>query len=301
MNNQFTNNTNNQLINSSLSKSHTENNPANQSPPSTKNMSMNGIQNSHEVQRRRRRSRHVLIGRNFTCECGKSYLSIVALNTHIKNKHPELIEGKPKRNKGRPPKYPKKKNEDFEHSKYNDFFSKNERSPKDGNSFDILPVVQEVFSFIYKSPNADKMFSKPKSFNDIPVLLNLISKNNETTSNAHNEKTCDEVFTEYLINFMNKANREYFSFMLKFILLFRECYDLSKNKNKNENEKKTITNILSSEELPDLSNEFYSEFLGMNDFFGFNSAEKDEIVEIIQHFGIWLFKNGYTKSKISLA
>ena len=183
MNNQFTNNTNNQLINSSLSKSHTENNPANQSPPSTQNMSMNGIQNSHEVQRRRRRSRHVLIGRNFTCECGKSYLSIVALNTHIKNKHPELIEGKPKRNKGRPPKYPKKKNEDFEHSKYNDFFSKNERSPKDGNSFDILPVVQEVFSFIYKSPNADKMFSKPKSFNDIPVLLNLISKNNETTSN----------------------------------------------------------------------------------------------------------------------
>ena len=299
MNNQFSNN---QLINSSLPQvpiDMPKNVPGNQSPTSTQNISMKGNPNYHVV--RRRRSRHELEGRNFTCECGKSYLSQPALNNHIKNKHQELLKGQPKRNKGRPRKYPKKVNKDFENSKYNDFFSLNERRQKDGNSFDILSLIQEVFSFIYESPNADKLFSKPKSFNGIPVLLNLVSRNNELTSKSKNEKTCDEVFTEYLISFMNKTNRQYFSFMLKFILLFRECYDISKNKDKKENEKKTITNTLSPDGLPDLCNEFYSEFLGMNEFFGINSDEKDEIVEIIQHFCIWLFKSGYTKSKLSLA
>ena len=270
--------------------------PTNQSPSSIQNTSMNDIpkqQNYKEA--RRRRSKHELIGRNFTCECGKSYLSQPALNNHIKTKHPKRLEGQPKRERGRPRKNPKK-SEDFERSKYDDFFAQNERCPKDGNTFDILPLVQEVFSFIYESPKADKLFSKPKSFNDIPILFNLISRKN--LSSPQNEKTCDEVFTEYLINFINKTNRQYFSFILKFILLFRECYDISKNKGKKENEKKTVTNILSPDGLPDLCNEFYGEFMEMNGFFG---IDKNEIIEIIQHFCIWLFKNGYTKSKLVLA
>ena len=101
---------------------------------------------------------------------------------------------------------------------------------------------------------------------------------------------------------MNQTNKKYFSFMLKFVLLFRECYNISKNKEKKEDEKKFVTNSLSPEELPNLCNEFYGEFMEQNDFFGINEKdEKNEIVEIIQHFCIWLFKNGYTKSKLSLA
>ena len=39
-----------------------------------------------------------------------------------------------------------------------------------------------------------------------------------------------------------------------------------------------------------------------NNFFDLDeNVEKDEIIEIIQHFCIWLFKNEYTKSKLSLA
>ena len=39
-----------------------------------------------------------------------------------------------------------------------------------------------------------------------------------------------------------------------------------------------------------------------NNFFGIeNNDEKNEIIEIIQHFCIWLFKKEYTKSKLSLA
>ena len=304
MNNQLTN----QLLNSSLPQvpintpiSFLKNLssqyvPTNQSPSSIQNTSMNDIPKpqNHKVARRRR-SKHELIGRNFTCDCGQSYLSQPALNNHIKTKHPKRLEGQPKRGRGRPRKYPKK-NEEFELSKYDSFFHLNERGPKDGNTFDILPLVQEVFSFIYESPKADKLFSKPKSFNDIPILFNLVSR--KKLSSSQNDKTCDEAFTEYLISFINKTNRQYYSFILKFILLFRECYDISKNKDKKEDEKKAVTNILSPDGLPDLCNEFYSEFMEVNGFFGIN---KNELIEIILHFCIWLFKKGYTQYKLSLA
>ncbi len=62
-----------------------------------------------------------------------------------------------------------------------------------------------------------------------------------------------------------------------------------------------MSNTLPPEGLPDLCNEFYGEFMEPNNFFGIYESEKNEIVEIIQHFCIWLFKNEYTKSKLSLA
>ena len=114
-------------------------------------------------------------------------------------------------------------------------------------------------------------------------------------------KTCDDAFSEYLISFMNKTNRKYFSLMIKIILLLRECYDLSKNKDKNEEEKQAVTNSLPPQDLPDLCNEFFA-FLEENEFFGINeNGEGNEIVEIILHFCTWLFKSGYTSSKLSLA
>jgi hypothetical protein len=162
-------------------------------------------------------------------------------------------------------------------------------------------LVQEVFRFIYEAPTACKLFSRPKTYKENPILANLVSKKN-IPNRLRNEKTCDDVFYEYLNTFMSKTNRKYFSLMLKFIILFRECYDLSKNKEKNEDEKVSVTNTLPPEGLPDLCNEFYGEFMEPNNFFGiYEVDEKNEIVEIIQHFCIWLFKNEYTKSKLSLA
>ena len=116
-----------------------------------------------------------------------------------------------------------------------------------------------------------------------------------------NEKTCDDVFFEYLYTFKDKANDKYFSLLMKFVLLFRECYDISKNKD-NTGQKKAVTNELTPEGLPDLCNEFYGEFMEPNNFFDIDEQdERNEIIEIIQHFCIWLFKNEYTKSKLSLA
>ena len=116
-----------------------------------------------------------------------------------------------------------------------------------------------------------------------------------------NVKTCDDVFYEYLYIFKDKVNDKYFSLLMKFVLLFRECYDISKNKD-NKGQKKAVTNELTPEGLPDLWNEFYGEFMEPNNFFDIDEQdERNEIIEIIQHFCIWLFKNEYTKSKLSLA
>ena len=211
-----------------------------------------------------------------------------------------MLIGQPKRGRGRPRKYPPKSNGDFEATKYDIFFNQNGRSAEN-NSIDVLSVIKEVFSFIYESPSSNKLFSRPKSYKDNPVLADLAQRRS-ILDKPKNEKTCDEVFYEYLASFKDKTNKNYFSLMLKFILLFRECYDISKNKEKKEKEKKAVTDTLPPEGLPDLCNEFYGEFMEPNNFFGIEEIEeKNEIVEIIQHFCIWLFKNEYTKSKLSLA
>ena len=249
---------------------------------------------------RHRRSKHEQEGRIFACDCGKAFLSQPALNNHKKTKHPELLEGQPKRGRGRPRKYPPKTAGDFESTKYEVFFTLNNRGLEEGITFDMKSIVEEVFHFLYEGSDSDKLFSHPKTYSDNPILRNLVLNSNISTK-PKNEKTCDEVFYEYLYNFKNKTNKKYFSLLLKFVLLFRECYDISKTKDSKDVPKKAVTDTMTPEGLPDLCNEFYGEFMEPNNFFGIDEEEKNEIIEIIQHFCIWLFKQEYTKSKLSLA
>jgi hypothetical protein len=247
-----------------------------------------------------RRSKHEQDGRDFPCNCGKSFLSQAALNSHIRNKHPELLMGQERRGRGRPRKYPKDENF-FETAKYEGFFLMPKRMSENGVKINIKKLVENVFEFIYKGKYKDKLFSKPEKYEDNFILNNLV-KNEQLPKKLKNEKCCDEIFYEYLLSFKDKTNEKYFTLLLEFVLLFRECYDVSKNKTKNEENKKQVTNKLSAEELPDLCNEFYGEFLDENDFFGIeNQEDRNEIVDIIQHFCLWLYKSDFTKSKLTLA
>ena len=194
------------------------------------------------------------------------------------------MEGLPKRGRGRPRKYPPKTAGDFETTKYDVFFTLNNREPEEGVNIDIVSLVQEVFDFLYRDQCANKLFSSPKSYKENSILNNL-ANNEEFSKKNKNEKTCDEVFYEYLATFKNKTNRKFFSLLIKFVLLFRECYDISKNRDLEE--KKAVTDTISPEGLPDLCNEFYGEFMEPNNFFGiYEPNEKSEIIEIIQHFCI---------------
>ena len=175
------------------------------------------------------------------------------------------------------------------------------RKSEEGIFLNIPLLVENVFNFIYLGPYSDKLFNKYKSYKENYILDNL-TKNEKVSEKPRNQKSCDEVFYEYLSIFKNKANDKYFTLIMKFILLFRECFDVSKNKNISEANKQQVTNKISPEGLPDLCNEFYGEFLESNNFFGIDDQdERNEIIDIIQHFCIWLFKNDYTKSKLSLA
>ena len=163
-------------------------------------------------------------------------------------------------------------------------------------------VIKKVFEFIYSEDNKKKFVSQPKDFNEISILKNLNDKVEINTTKEKKDKTCDDVFFEYLNTFKDKTNEEFYILMIKFVLLFRECFNNNKNKGKEPDQKENFAATLTPEGLPELCNEFYSEFMETNNFFGLNSEnEKSETIELIQHFCIWLFKNDYTKSKLSLA
>ena len=207
-----------------------------------------------------------------------------------------------KRGRGRPKKY-NKNNNDFENKKYNNFFDEDIRKKNVINeNYDIKNIVINVFDFLFKGKYSEKLFSHINNICDNPILRNLISNNEIIIKKDKNLKTADDIFYEYLNECKNKTNEKYFTIILKFILLFRECENLSKNKNKEKEKYIEFTSISNAENLPELCNEFYNGFLEVNNFFDINNEDdKREIIELIQHFCIWLFKNDYTKSKLSLA
>ena len=192
---------------------------------------------------------------------------------------------------------------DFENTKYSIFFNQVNRKAEEGKNIDndMPNLVQKIFDDLYKGNFKDKLFSCPKSLEEEPILNSLLTKAELDENKQKNEKTCNEVFYEYLKTFKDMINDKYFILMTKFVLLFRECFDLNKNKEKTEEERTNLVGTLTPEGLPDLCNEFYGVFLINNDFFGIDEKDREEIIELIQHFCIWLFKKEYTKSKLSLA
>lgn len=65
------------------------------------------ISGDHQAVRRKRKSKKILDGRNYRCECGKAYLSQPALNNHKNTKHPMERKQEERRGRGRPRKYVK--------------------------------------------------------------------------------------------------------------------------------------------------------------------------------------------------
>ena len=189
---------------------------------------------------------------------------------------------------------------DYDSTKHENFFDLPQRKSEEGICINIPKLVEKCFNSIYLGSYAKNLFSKPKSYKGNYILNNLI-KNEKVTEKPREHRTCDEVFYEYLSFLKNQVNSNYFLFVMKFIILLREFYDISKNKNFAEDKKEQVTNKITPEELPDICNDFYCVFLNSNDFFGINTQnDKYEIIDSIMHFCIWLYINGYTRSKLSL-
>jgi len=130
-------------------------------------------------------------------------------------------------------------------------------------------------------------------------------KEKEKEKSPISKKSCDVIFVEYLRESAFKANHSYFSFLFKFVVLFRECMNKFKPGETfdelKEKEEKEYTQYKNAESCPDLCNEFITDFLECANYYGMtHDSEKIEFIEIIQHFCHWLFENSFTTSRLSL-
>ena len=120
----------------------------------------------------------------------------------------------------------------------------------------------------------------------------LLSTDNSATSL---KPSCDDIFCNYLKEVSAKTNRDYFHFIFKFVILFREC--INKQKRKNEQFTEDFTQLNPAETVPDTCNEFIIDFMDPNDYYGLDT---NELIEAIQHFCFWLYFNNFTTSRLTL-
>ena len=107
------------------------------------------------------------------------------------------------------------------------------------------------------------------------------------------KKCADEIFADYVIEFFDHLNKNYFVFLIKFVILFRECLNVCKT-HVGESE---FSQANGADTAPDLCNEFITEFMENNQYYG---LDETEIIEVIQHFCFWLYENRHTTSRLTL-
>ena len=199
--------------------------------------------------------------------------------------------------------------------RFKHFYDKDQRRKAESDEdYKITDFIDSTFNDIfvnYKDKCFSRNFEKPS---DNPLLYLLLNPSKVTQYNdGDTEKengikrgTCDEVLYEYVKECSERANKEYFRFSFKFVLLFRECI----NKFKQDEVKydpesgepaKTFTETNPAEQAPDLCNEFITDFMENGDFFGLNlDRERLELIEVIQHFCYGLYDRNYTTSRLTL-
>ena len=285
--------------------------------------------------KRRRRGKSEINDRKYSCpDCDKCYLSGPALTTHRKNKHGYGESEKNEKKRGRPKKEEHGEgNQNFQ-AKYSTFFEVEHRKRNvdnliNNNEEGKNEEEKEVELSKIKN-NLIKLFNfyKENIFKDIDNIekysfYNLIVENWErpkdnifpkeekfcySTSNNKNELpqkintyNIDQLFFLYLKEFSKKVNDDYLWFMIKFIVLFRDCINSERKsliKQEHMTDKRMLyTQIYSAETVPEICNSFYLSYLQPNEFYGLN---QEELIELIQHFCNWLNVNNYTCSKLTL-
>jgi hypothetical protein len=175
-------------------------------------------------------------------------------------------------------------------SKYKQFFSKDGRKKQAGETFDFEGTLKEEFSRL-QTNYPDKIFKDTQNISENPLYNTLIRLYQNQDIEA---TTADEAFSKYIIEGFEKTTKDYFLFLLKFSILFREC--LNQYKPPTEPGKQFSENN-GAEHLPDLCNEFVTEFMENNDYFG---LDVNELIELIQQFCHWLYESKYTTSRLTL-
>ena len=198
---------------------------------------------------------------------------------------------------------------DNSEKKFKAFFEKDIRK-QNANDPLIFEYSLDCFKEIYQNYHKD-LFSSFNTYADHPFYKNLqeipiqaientVDVNNPSTIKPSQEINCDQVFASYLKDASMKTNKEYYYFIFKFVLLFRECINRVKKDANNINDLNSgieYTQINNAENVPDTCNEFISEFMEPHDYFGLDTGE---LIEVIQHLCFWLYIHNFTTSRLTL-
>jgi len=257
-----------------------------------------------------RRSKTDQKDRDFTCGCGKKYLSYPALYTHIKTKHhgsnPSgtlTSNGKNKRGRGRPK------------AKIN----------QDAEAYEGKPTLQTA---INKEPEIG-LFSQENYFQCINIksgpsniynaLQSLMQENTqcpekyeqilnsvkemEKCKNVDEEKvsigtmTCDRIFAHFLIYMQNTVCQEFLKSLAILIRYLRDCLNSNgwsmPSRGVGDD---TYCARINGEYIPDICNEFITEYLPSK----CPSFNIKLSIKIILYLCNWLSMNKYTTSRLTI-
>ena len=254
----------------------------------------------------KRRSKSEVEGRTHECKlCNKSYLSYPALYTHYKLKH--NTNNSSGRGRGRPKK--EQNENEVEKIKYNPtnstFFSKEERAgnveiSKINNCIDI--AFSELYGEENKKRNELREMKYYESIDEHPFLSKFKNDKHDINRNTIDEHVnADLVLIDYLNKRSLFCNEQYYTKLIKFVILFREHVNIYNSKiDKNKYGEVEYTTFKDAEDVPDCSNEFITDFLhpeGNETDFGFT---KEESIDLTQNLCYWMYENNFTCSKLSL-
>ena len=286
------------------------------------------IQIDTEKSKRHRRTKDEITERQFQCpDCDKCYLSGPALTTHRKTKHGYELNND-KKIRGRPRKDNPQENPTIvSQNKYNSFFKNETRKPQSldqtiNDNLITLEVIQKYLTDAFRHcctehPEISEKYGNIEQYplyklvidnwgKEVPeiehesYLDDSRNKNKNEPLKKIKQPNVDSLFYLYLKEFSNKTNKEYFWFMVKFVVLFREGINILKKDMVTEEvvngDKTEFTQIFNAEEIPEVCNDFFLDFMEPKRFFGLN---KEELIELIQHFCFWLYTNMYCPSHLT--
>ena len=277
-----------------------------------------------EKAKRHRRGKSEINERNYHCpDCDKCYLSGPALTTHRKTKHGYGINGE-KRARGRPRKECINENNigPNPQNKFLFFFGEEHRKIINEQEMVDLETIKQNIKTIFKQCKEslfnevedvekydfynlivdnwekDEPEFEQECFCSIAFNMNLALKDNNENINIKVQScNTDWVFFFYLKEFYKLVNKVYFWFILKFVILFREFLNQSKKNFIKNGDNKVFTQLYNAEIIPEMFNEFLLDFMEAYDYFGLN---KNELIELIQHFCYWLNVKRYSQTQLSL-
>jgi hypothetical protein len=284
---------------------------------------INSASNNEKGKRHRRGKNETSAERTYKCpDCDKCYLSGPALVIHRKNKHgynPEIE----KKSRGRPKKEEQQENS-FHNAqlKYDNFLNNSTRKKISENESEEngeinLDIIKDNLTNIFRQckndlfANIDEIDNYPfyqlvvnnweKNNKELEEYFNDNKKNEAESENKISSPYLDQIFFLYLKEFATKTNKNYFWFINKFIVLFRECInslkkDQIKEKYKNGTNKE-YSQLFNAEGIPESCNDFFLEFMQPKQYYGLNEGE---LIELAQHFCFWLYMNKYTHSYLIL-